>query len=197
MIGESSLASLTEDTEARRALDEVYSGALLFALEGGLWNFAMRAIEANDTASVTPTYGFTYAFTKPDDWLRTAGVWSGASENEPLIAYSDEQGYWYANVTPIYIRYTSSDTSYGMDLAKWPMTFTRYVEAHLAAEIVERISQNASKHETLRKLERERLKDAKSKDALNEPARFPPAGSWTRSRGGRTSNRSFWNGSFS
>ncbi len=196
LIGERSLTSLTEAIEPRYVLDEVYEEAVLYALEQADWNWAIRSIEANDVPSVVPTFGYDYSFTKPDDWLRTAGVWSGEEEDDPLTDYSDEQEYWYANITPIYIRYVSSDNEYGKDLAKWGKTFTRYVESHLAAEICTRLTQGKTALDQLRKDETMRLSSAKSKDARNDPARFPPPGLWTRSRAGAGSNRSLWNRRF-
>lgn len=196
LIGEASLASLTEDREPRRVLDEVYEDAILYCLETGLWNWAIRSIEASDVPSVVPTFGYQYAFTKPDDWLRTAGVWSSESESDALVDYSDEQEYWYANITPIYVRYVSSDNEYGKDLAKWSKTFTRYVESHLAAEICSRLTASKEGAEAHRKEEVRRLSEAKSKDAMDEPARFLPYSSWVRSRSGNGSNRSLWNRRF-
>lgn len=189
--GEAALSALTDAVEPRRVLDEVYAGALLYCLEQGYWNFAIRAIEASSVPSIEPTFNYSYAFTKPDDWLRTAGVWSDANESAALIEYAFEQGYYYANVDPIWIRYVSSDNEYGMDLGKWTQTFTKYVEAHLAAEICERLSDNTSKSQELRELEERRLRDAKSKDAMDGPARFPPLGAWASSRGGGI-RRSVW-----
>lgn len=196
LIGERSLASLTEAREPRYVLDEIYTPALYYCLEQGLWNFAKRTIEANDVPSVTPTFGFTYAFTKPDDWIRTVMMSGSPTFDPPLNDYEDEQEYWYANITPIYCSYVSNDDEYGFDLAKWPMTFTRFVEAHLAAEICERLTQNASKHDMLRKMERARLSDARSKDAMNEPARFTPMGRWARSRSNFRVDKRRWDGTF-
>ena len=184
LIGEAEISTLEENVEARRVLDRKYDDAWRYCLEQGMWNFAIRAIEANDVASVTPTFGYQYAFTKPNDWLRTTGVWSDVRESDPLTDYAFEQGYFYANLTPIYIRYVSSDPQYGMDLGKWPLTFQRYVEAHLASEICERLSNNASKHEALLKLQAMRRREAENKNAMDNPARFPPMGSWARSRMG-------------
>lgn len=160
----------------------MFNSATRYALEQAGWNWAIRAIEANFVPSVEPTFGFMYAFTKPNDWLRTAGVWSDPTERSPLIDYTFEQGYFYANLTPIFIRYVSADPQYGMDLGKWPVTFQRYVEAHIAAEICERLSNNASRHEMLRKLEDVRRREAENKNAMDLPARFPPMGGWARSR---------------
>src|SRR5207253_1822947 len=127
---------------------------------------------ANSVPSVEPTFQYTYAFTKPDDWLRTDMMSAVPTYNPPLTDVVDEQGYWYANFTPLYIRYVSSDLQYGRDVGKWPMTFQKFVEAHLAAEICTRLTQGKTDYESLRKLEEMRKRDAKSKDAMNESARF-------------------------
>lgn len=185
LVGERSLASLTEAREPRYVLDEVYADAVMYCVEQGLWNWAMRAIEANYVVSVEPTFGYTYAFTKPDDWLRTDMMSAVPTYNPPLTDVVDEQGYWYANFTPLYVRYVSSDLQYGRDAGKWSMAFQKYLEAHLAAEICTRLTQGKGDYENLRRLEEQRKRDAKSKDAMNESARFAPEGLWARSRRGR------------
>lgn len=182
LVGERSLASLTEAREPRYALDEVYATGLETCLEAGLWNFAMRAVEIEESASVEPAFGPASAFEIPSDWVRTDAVSLSPDFRPPLTDYMQEQGYWYANGSPLYVRYVSKDTDYGLDLAAWPQTFTRYVEAHLACEICERISQNASKLKELRDLEKRRCYDARVKDAASESVRFKPAGAWVRSR---------------
>jgi hypothetical protein len=196
LIGDGSIASLSEDAERRRRLDEIYTDSLYYCLEQGYWNFAKRTIEASDVPSVEPTFGYAYAFTLPDDWIRTFMVSADPTFAFPLRHHEAEHGYWYADVTPLYVMYSSKDATYGMDLGSWPLTFTKYVEAHLAAEICDALTQGASKEESLRKLEFRRLRDAQSKDAMNEPTKAPPLGQWARSRhGGLGRTRSRWDGS--
>lgn len=197
LIGERSLSSLTEAREPRYTLDEVYTTAVGSCLEAGLWNFAMRAVEIEEDASVEPAFGYTSAFLIPSDWVRTDAVSRSPFFIPPLTNYSQEQGYWYADGTPLYVRYVSNDTDYGLDLASWPQTFTRYVEAHIACEICERITQNASKLKELRELEKRRCYDARVKDASNESVRFKPTGSWVSSRLGGRANLSRWDGTIS
>lgn len=190
LLGERRLASLTEAREPRRVLDDVYSDALLYCLEQGQWNFAMRSVQVESDAAVDPAFGFTYAFEKPDDWIRTCGLSASETFSLPLMRYLDEAGYWYSDVAPVYVRYVSSDTNYGADLSLWPMTFTRFFEAHLAFLASERITQAQSKTEGLMKIERVRKSDALSKDAMNEPTAFPPRGSWASAvLGGGSSSR--------
>jgi hypothetical protein len=184
LIGERSLSSVSENREPRRVLDEVYDQALDYCLEQGYFNFAMRSAELSASLTVEPAFGYTYAFEKPSDWIRTAALSAGDTFATPLREYNDETGYFLAHVDPLYVRYVSNDGDYGLDLTRWPETFTKYVATHIAAEICERLTQNASKHEELRRLEKRRLVDARSKDAMNDPVGRLPTGSWVNSRGG-------------
>lgn len=182
LLGDAPLASLSEEVEVKRSLDAQYTRALQYCLEQGLWNWAKRSIVAEDVPSVVPQFGFSYAFTKPDDWVRTVMISADPKFSRPLHDYEDEQGYWWANVTPIYVTYISNDAQYGLDVGQWPQTFCEFVEAHLAVKITPRTVQNKETLDLLLKVERGKLQDARSKDAMNEPARRPPTGAWATSR---------------
>lgn len=189
LLGERKLASLSEGREPRRVLDDFWAGGVGFCLEQGQWNFAMRAMEIASSPDASPTFGFQYAFAKPEDWIRTAGLSADPTLDPPLNDYYDEQGYWWANVDPLYVRIISSDPEYGWDLSLWPRTFERYVVAHLAAETCDRITSSSAKYAEMRRLEKERRTDAMSKDAMNDPPGFAPVGSWVRSRNAGWSRR--------
>lgn len=183
IIGERSLLSLSENREPRRRLDTAWDGgALKYCLEAGLWNFAMRTGELTYAPSITPDFGMAYAFTKPDDYVRTAGVWSDEYLKAPLIDYRDEANTWFSDIDTIYISYVSNDAQYGADFSLWPETFTKFVEAHLASEIAMAITQNRGKFEDAIAIRKAALKDAQAKDAMAQPTSFPPSGSWSRSR---------------
>lgn len=192
ILGERRLASLGEAREPRRALDDAWESSLRFCLEQGFWNFAMRAIEAQASASVVPTFGYAHAFTKPNDWIRSYQVSASETFDPPLLNFVDEPNYWYADSDPLYVRYVSDDTVYGRDMSIWPETFTDYVAHHLALRTSSRITGNAA-DDALRAATRRARADARSKDAMNEPTRFPPAGTWVTSRG-TAATRSRWDG---
>lgn len=185
LIGQAALVSLIEDVESRRVLDEVYDNALLYCLEQGYWNFAVRTVEIGNDPDLVPAFGYTYAFDKPDDWLRTVELSADETFADPLLNVTDETDYWHANVDPIYVRYISKDAEVGLDLTRWPQTYVKAVEAWLAHEICERITKSTTKLDMVDKLWKRRISDARSKDAMNEPARFPPVDTWVRSRWGR------------
>lgn len=200
-LGVTELGELTDHRSERRVLDAVYAPAVRYCLSRGQWKFATRTgVLTPETA--TPTVGYTYAFAKPADWVRTTAFCTDDRFESPLNQYNDEQDFWFADVTPLYLRYVSDGAEFGNKLSVWPTTFERYVVAHLAAEVYVRfaagmgVAATAAGMTTMRALERECFKEASSEDAMNGPTAFAPTGSWVRARlGGRTSrNLSRWDG---
>lgn len=185
LIGERRLASISENREPRRVLDDVWNdGAVNYCLEQGQWNFAMRAIEITKSVTTIPAFGYTNAFDKPNDFIRTAGACEDEFFKVPLVEMVEEVGFWFANLDTIFIRYISNANTYGNDLTRWPTTFTKYVAAYLASEIAWTLTQSADKQKLAMGLMMQRLKDARAKDAMNDPTAFMPQGVWSSSRRG-------------
>lgn len=185
LVGGRKLSSLSENREPRRLLDEVWDNdGVRTCLEMGLWNFAMRTSEITYNPSVEPTFGYERAFDKPTDLVRTAAVCTDGHFTNPLLRYSDEAAYWFADFETIYVRYVSDDNAYGNDLSLWPYSFGRMVAAWFALEIVERLTQSTTNYEKLNKVFGRRATEARSRDAMNEATAFPPAGSWVSARAG-------------
>lgn len=199
-LGGRELDTLSVQTSERRTLDTLWTPGLRYCLSRGQWKFATRTGKLTPE-SAAPSIGFTFAFAKPADWVRTTGLSTDDRFFNPLNHYVDEQGFWFADVSPLYLRYVSNDDEFGGKLSVWPTTFERFVVAHLAAELYVRFSAgmgqgaSAAGLATLRKLERDAFKEAAGEDAMNGPAGFPPTGSWVRSRlGGGTNRISRWDG---
>lgn len=190
ILGERKLASLSEAREPRRALDDTYDKALDYCLEQGFWNFAMRAIQVDSSASVTPTFGYQFAFPKPSDFIRMYRQSANPTLDPPLLDIVDEPNYWFANVDPLYVKYVSNSTAYGKDLSLWPETFADYVANRMALKTCKRITGKDPGDDLIKAEKRARM-DARAKDAMNEPPGFPPAGTWVRARtrGNDNSNR--------
>lgn len=194
LLGERKLASLSESREPRRLLDDVWASGerIDYWLEQGQWNFAMRTVEIDYDPTIEPTFGYRRAFAKPTDWKRTAGVASDEYFNSPLTKYTDEAGYWYADLDTIYVRFVSNGASYGADLTRWPQSFVRYCAADMAKDICEKLTQNATKFQVMERAVRKALTEARSRDAMNEGAAFMPQGSWVTSRGRTRNGRDPW-----
>lgn len=196
LCGERGLASLTENRKPRRLLDRVWDAdGVRYCLEQGEWQFAMRTEEIAYDPSTTTQFGYSYAFNKPDDWVATHAVCSDPFFRSPLINYADEVDYWFADITPIYVKYVSDDEQYGGNLANWPQSFCDFVDAYFASKIVraltndERIIQDllGAPGQVTGGLLGKRLKIAKSRAAMTQPTRFPANGAWVKSRYGRGS----------
>lgn len=194
-FGNRQLASLSESCEERRVLDSVYSDVLADCIEAGQWNFGvLTAVMHGDTGlAYTDTggdiYGYRYGFAKPSTWIRTIGVAIDDHFSEPLIRYADEAGRWYADTDTLFVRYISSDSGTGLNMALWPRSFTRYVELELAARVCYRLGGGSKKEDIERDRDRAKL-NAMNKDAMNEAQpKFLPTGSWNRARRAAYDNR--------
>jgi hypothetical protein len=189
-LGQRELVSLDDPVETRRVLRRIWENSFVNGcLEAGAWNFALRSVAITDDPP-EPSFGFQYRFEKPSDWVRTLKFSAEDTFQTPLNDYTDEGGYWYANFPTVYVQYISSHPTFGGNMAIWPESFTKYVSLALAVEAAPRIL--GTQAPGINKLEVKTamaLKNAKAKDAQNQPVEFPPLGSWARSRAGFTVTR--------
>lgn len=185
-IGERKLFTLSEARAPRRRLDTVWDSdtGVSFCLQQGLWNFAMETVELTYSPSITPAFGYRYAFDKPTDWVRTARLSDDAQFCNKQFDYEDQGAYWYADTDTIYVKYVSKSTSLGMDLSLWTPNFTRYVELYLASRIAKAETGSSTDRDALMKMADKKLLVARATDAMDESSKMLPAGSWSRARRG-------------
>lgn len=188
-LGERRLVDASEARPARYHLDDAITEVKARCIEAGYWNFAMRSVSVTESLTLTVAFGFAYAFEKPTDWVRTYIVSTNDSLDLWASPFNDEGGIWYADTTPLYVKYVSNDSTYGYDLGLWTQSFSSYVAAELALAVGPTIkSMSADSMEVLEKTVKRLKSSAMAKDAMNEGPVFPPTGSWVLSRdGGRLS----------
>ena len=204
ILKERKLASLSENCEARRLLDDVWEdgptgdGAVKYCLEVGQWTFATRTVQADYSPSVEPDFGYRYAFDQPDDLVDVCGIWQDEGLHTPLTRYTDEARFWYCDLQTIYVSYVSNGEDYGGDMSLWPETFKKLVEAYLAKEIAPNLTQGNDRIAIADRAFKNALLEARSGDAMRKPTKFLPTGSWVASREGRWGSRdSRWDGNSS
>lgn len=195
-VGESELSGLTENRPPRHHLDTAWDSGNIRTrwLEQGLWNFAMKSVALNYNAALSPPdFGYSYVFDKPDDWVRTARVCLDERFSVPLQDYDDEAGYLFADIEVLYFSYVSNDASYGLDYAKWTEKFVRFCELDLARRIMHRSTglDAVRKREIMNDWKQARA-DARSLDAMNEPSKQLPQGSWIQSRTASRTGQHSW-----
>ena len=140
---EDSIASLAENVSKRRVLDSFWDNAVKVCLGKSNWKFAKRAVTIDASSTTEPAFGFSCAFPIPDDRIRTELMSAFEQLSPPLIDIRDEAGYWYANVTPIYVTYISIDPLYGLNVGAWPEEFVDYVSLELACKSCKRVTGKA------------------------------------------------------
>ena len=181
-LGEPPLSALTDDVPARYALDGVWDReGVRRCLQAGQWNFAARSAGIEYDPGITPQIGYAYAFEKPSDYVRTLGVFSDASLKSPYPNYDDEGAYIWSDLQTIYLRFVSDDNQYGGDLSLWPANFTAYAESFFADQIKEVVSYKDA--EALEAKVKRLLLDAQNTDAMGQPPKRAPRGSWASARG--------------
>lgn len=183
-LGERKLASLAENREPRRVLDDHWDVDTF--LEMGLWRFARRTARFTYDPSIEPPFGYRRGFPVPDDFIRTAKLASDEYFKAPLEEYSIEARVWYADEDEIYVSYISNDPQYGGNIGEWPPSFEEWVACYLASKAAMRITGDEKKANYLLALEGKLLTIAKSRDAMEDPTQPLPHGRWARSRSARS-----------
>ena len=72
LIKERRLSTVSDAVPSRYLLDDVYAGAKAYVLEQGQWAFASRS--ASVVGSASSNRGYSYRFTKPDDFVRLISI---------------------------------------------------------------------------------------------------------------------------
>lgn len=186
ILGERRLANLSENREPRRELDDIWDNDMRRrVLQMGQWNFAARSVQLTASPSVTPSFGYQFAFDKPAaDFIRTMMVCYDEYFNMPITRYSDEGQWIFADTEVIYLRYVSDDAEFGGDYSLWPPNYTEFVEHYMAYKVAPRlVGLDLSERAIEAKFERAKTK-ANSTDAMESPAKFAPKGGWANSRQG-------------
>ena len=192
--GQRAITDLTVTEESRRLLDQVWNnGGVDGCLEEAQWEFAMRTIRIDYDPSIMPPDGFGYnrGFDKPTDWILTSALCSDEFFRTPLLQYVDEAGFWFSSLDTMYVRYVSNDSGYGGNLANWPKSFTEFVAAHFATQLILKITNDEARMRLFINLENplhsirgRALMKAKSRCAMSGPTVMPAQGSWVSSRRG-------------
>ena len=186
LLKQTTLTTVADDILARYRLDDAWTKATNKALEEGVWHFAVRTVAIPFSSDVTPAFGWNYAFLKPTDYVRTVALSSNMYFTGPFNDWDDDGTYWWANWTPLYVKYVSNDTSLGgYNLGTWPESFCTY-QAHELAERVAPLltSMSGAEKEEFRKEKKRALADARAKASFNLPAMRPPSGRLVRARKG-------------
>ena len=179
-----------DERESARVLTGAWDDVVAECLEYADWNFAAETVKLAADTGVEPEFGFKEVFAKPNDWVKTIQVSGDEYFSSPLIQYVDDINFLSADFSPIYLKYVSNDTGMGLELARWPASFRRYVELELAFQTGDRLTEDEGKLERIEVRRDKARRTAMNHDAMNEPQpKFAPTGAWSQSRYGRHGTR--------
>lgn len=185
LCGERKLASLTENREPRRLLDDVWAeDCIKTCLEEGLWQFATDTQRIDYDPDIEPDFGYRRGFGRPDDYVRTVALSANEFMDPALTAFRDEAGIFYADLDTIFLSFISNGDDFGRDLSLWPQSFSKFVMSYMAVEINPRLTNSRASTADLEEVKRKRLSEAQGKDGVNRPTLFPPQGAWVTARRG-------------
>lgn len=182
-LGERTIQTLTDQTEARFALDEVWGDNIIkYALQQGLWKFATRTLMIAPDPSIQTPFGYQFAYEQPSDYVKLAAISLDDRFQIPLTQYDDNNGFWFADSQPIYVQYISQDSAYGYNMNLWPQSFIEWFKYLMAKRVIPRIAPSDDDIARVVNDEKILLRDAKNKDAAEQGTRFTPPGQWVQAR---------------
>lgn len=183
-LGPTRLLSLTEDRFDRRELDAVYAPSLTYMLEQASWRFALRTVQLEADGDIDPAFGArTYGYTLPDDFVRFAGLSPNEDFASDLMDYQLDGGVLYSTVSTIWLRYVSKDDALGLDPGRYSPTFAEALEAWMAHKAAMPILKDRTVRDVCLRDHLRLLSRAKDLEAIKDPVKPKPSGSWGRSRG--------------
>lgn len=141
-VGEETLVDLTETTEAKVHLDQIWAyGALDSCLKLARPDFARRTVELTGTPSDHPAHD--YEFNLPDDHLAIlrdddgmAAIFADDCLNQFIKRYLRQGNKLFADVATLYIRYVASIDDYN----EFSPEFLEVLAAYLGMQLAPRIS---------------------------------------------------------
>lgn len=186
-LEERKAASLTEGREPVRYLNDEWTDAVNAVLYDAAWNFSIRSVKVDASTNSVPNFGPKYAFPKPTDWTKTFLVASNEIYNPTLHTYDDANNFWFADISPIYVKYVSNDPNFGWNMSLWTPGFAEYLGIYLAWLLCPRAKQWEAKMDAIEKRKENIRRRAIAKDAMDLPPKSLPFGSWVQSRAPRGS----------
>lgn len=189
IIGEQPLASLTDDTQSRYALDSAWEDVKEECLNAGVWNFALKIATFEADQALTPVPGYLNAIPKPADWLRTIATSTFPDlqdyyYNQTSQQVKDAGGNWHSDSESLTVEYISRDFLLDANIGDYTTSFDRYLAANLAFHVVTLLTESNTKLQVAEETMKRKRTQAKSIDARDEKEHRVRPGNWIRAQRG-------------
>ena len=176
--------NIDDGTSNANKVKDVFSSVREEMLRAHTWKFATK-LTSLARLSATPAFQYDYAYSLPDDWIRTISVHDNDAgtgivnyEEASIDGGGGQVGAILASREQIYLRYVYRLT----DPNRMPPDFQTAFAYALAVQIPGVPNLSAATWASLERNATRKLNRAKSADALSSPPRRRPRGSWADSR---------------
>ncbi len=179
MVGEPPITSFQDDLDTARAVNLRFPTVRDAVLRAHYWNFAKSRRQLAKLVE-NPPFGFDAQFELPADWLRMVAVNPdryGLSVKAPDYKIEGKRLLLNGSETAriIYIARVA-------DTTKWDALATEALAARLASELAVSVTQNRTLAQQLFQQYQDKLAEARSADAMDEPAEQIESDEWTAAR---------------
>ena len=175
-LGAQRILSLTEGSKNANLCAEQYEKVRDDMLRSHIWNFAVQRVKLAQL-SEAPTFGFSYAYQLPTDYLRLVSAHANdAGTGQP--AYKLEGRTLLADASGIFLRYIRQVTDpNGMDAQ-----FREVLAWGLAADLAIPITQSSTTRRQMLEGLKDQLSKAKSVDAIEDYPEAEGFSGWVSER---------------
>jgi hypothetical protein len=180
MVGESTIASLTDETKSARVCNHRYASVRDAILRRHPWNCATKRVDLGAVLAGTdvPAFGYTYAYQLPADFLRVVQL---QELDEP---YKVEGRKFLTNVNPAKIIYIYKIT----DVSAMDSLLTEAISAQLASEIAKSIGGSETMARAMAEMANEKIQEAQYADSRESGIDQITSSTWLDARHGQDSN---------
>lgn len=169
----------SDETKLTRAIASVWDAARRMSLRKNNWNFAGKRVAINPEEE-PPAFGYSFAFRKPDDFVRLADVDGPMPQDRD---WKFEGGYILANSAPLQVLYIYDCT----DVAMWDDLFEMAISLKIAELVALNITGSQSLSEICARKFAAMFSDAQQIDATENPPQEFDMDPWLVARGAYTS----------
>ena len=187
LIAADTISDPDEDTTSARTAKLEYDAVVRAELSAYPWYFAKKQAQIAQDADA-PLFKYAYAFTLPTDFMRLVeledrwvfSVDRATQDTNPIPPYEMQGRSLLTDMTaPLRIGYVRDLTD---EPTLWHPLFEEVVVAALAAALANPLAKSMSTVEAMLKLRRLKGTEARRVNAIQQPPKHIPDGSWMVAR---------------
>lgn len=176
-----SITSLEQGTKEANACAVIYGELRDALLEMHNWKFASKRVKLGQNATA-PTFGWTYAYERPNDFIRVVTVHRGSAGTDS-VPYSIEGTAIYSDAADLYLHYVYRVTDPNAMSATFRTALSKLLASRLAVALVQSPTLSEKMYEQFLTQD---LPTAKSVDSIQNYTDQFPESDWVSVRyGGR------------